>query len=89
MYVVNFLPYKMLGVQSRKRTLDGSANPLVLGTLRVPWKMELGARGHSLGILAVKSTFKMPFHMGTVLVLCFFIFHGSPNARFESDMAIV
>ena len=34
---------KMLGVQSRKRTLDGSAKPLVLGTLRVPWKMELGA----------------------------------------------
>ena len=35
--------HKMLGVQSRKRTLDGSAKPLVLGTLRVPWKMELGA----------------------------------------------
>ena len=59
----------MLGVQSRKHTLDGSAK--VLGTLRVPWKMELGARSHSLGGLAVNSTLEMPFHMGMVLVLCF------------------
>ena len=78
----------MLGVQSRKRTLDGSAKPKFLGTLRVPWKMKLGARGHSLGILAIKSSLEMPFHTGTVLVLCFF-FHGSLNAGFESDMAIV
>ena len=41
--IVRFV-IKMLGVQSRKRTLDGSAKPLVLGTLRVPWKMELGAK---------------------------------------------
>ena len=80
---------KMLGVQSRKRTLDIQRSPRFWGTLRVPWKMELVDRGHSLGILAVKSTFKMPLHMGMVLVLCFFLFQGSPNAGFESDMAIV
>ena len=33
--------------------------------------LEDGARGHIIGVLAVKFTLEMPFLMGTVLVSCF------------------
>ena len=50
------------------------SRPTILGFGHPSGALEDGARGHSLGILAIKSTLEMPFHTGMVLVLCFFYF---------------
>ena len=63
----------MIGVQSCKHFGCQRSQSTFLDFRHPSGALEDGARGHSLGILAIKSSLEMPFHTGTVLVLCFFI----------------